>query len=649
MSPDISQLLQTGLEHHRSGRLQQAEASYRSILQQQPDHPDALHLLGVMAHQIGRNDAAVELIEKAIKVNPGEPDFFNNCGEAYRALGQYQQAMERYRQALVIRPDFAGAINNLGNALKDLGRLEEAVEQYQKVLAIEPGFVMAHNNLGICLKQMGRLDEAMTHFQQAITAMPAYAEAHNNLGNTLQALGRHDEAIEHYQQAITIMPRYAEAHSNLGRALQATGRLGDAISHYRQALEINPDFAMAHYNLGTALDDSGQPQQALNSYERAIALKPDYAEAHHNLGFALQELGRSDDAVSHYRQALAIRPDYASAYLHLSMLRPEQEQVPVIERLLLQMDLGQEDRALCRFALGNIFHDNKRHDEAFTQYQLANELKRGTISYDGAAFSRHVDSLIASFSRDYFNQRAWPGDPSTLPVFIIGMPRSGTTLVEQIISSHAQVFGAGELESIARIEKDLDAVAAYPQNIRACDAGLLGAAAAGYLEELRGLAPQAQRVSNKDPGNFHRLGLIMTLFPNARIVHCRRNAMDTCLSIYFNHFAHGNEYAFDLEELGNYYLDYLRLMEHWSGLFPEQMLTLQYEDLVGDQENYSRHLIEHVGLPWDEHCLDFHENPRAVRTASSAQVRRPIYTHSVDRWKAYEKQLAPLTAILGEG
>ena len=652
MSSNIPNLLQTGFEHHRSGRLREAEAIYRSILQQQPDHPDALHLLGVMAHQVGRNNDAVDLIEQAIKANPNEPDFYNNCGEAYRALEKYDFAVERYRQALAIRPSFAGALNNLGNAFKDLGRLDEAVEQYKKVLAIEPGFVMAHNNLGICLKQMGNMEQAISHFQQAIAGMPAYAEAHNNLGNTLQELGKFDEAIKHYQQAVTIMPAYTEAHSNLGNALRSTDRLQEAIDHYRQAIDLNPDFAMAHYNLGIALDESGKPEQAILSYERAIAIKPDYAEACHNLGFVLQELGRSEEALSRYQQALAINPDYATVHLHLSMLKPEPGSIPVIERLLAETNLEENEQAMCCFALGNIHHDCKQYDEAFGYFKRANELKRGSIKYDAASFSNHVDRLIQTFSKAYFARVAGNGNDSELPVFVVGMPRSGTTLVEQILASHPQLYGVGELESIARIEKALSSrpgvTSPYPECMTPCDAGVLQDAARSYLDELRELAGDAARVSNKDPGNFHRLGLVMTLFPNARIIHCRRNAMDTCVSIYFNHFSKGSEYSFDLEELGRYYLDYQRLMAHWEGLFPGKILTMQYEELVMEQEKYSRRLIEHVNLAWDDRCLDFHKNRRAVRTASSTQVRRPIYTDSIDRWKHYEKHLAPLASLLAQ-
>lgn len=651
MPSDISQLIQTGFEHHRSGRLREAEAVYRSILKAQPRHPDALHLLGVIAHQIGKNEIAADLIENAIKANPNEPDFFNNCGEAYRALHQYDLAVTRYQQALAIRPDFAGAHNNLGNALKEMGRIEEAVTRYKQTLAIDPDFVMAHNNLGIALKELGRTEEAITCFERAIALMPGYAEAHNNLGNALQELGRTEAAVTRYRQAIALMPGYAEAHSNLGNALRTLDRFEEAIAHYKQASAINPDFAMAHNNLGIALDELGRPEQAIPAYERAITIKPDYAEACHNLGFALQELGRTDEAVARYEQGLAHQPDYAAVHLHLSMLRPRQNQITVIEQFLKNPSLPENDAALYQFALGNICNSSDLYDEAFEHYKKANDLKRRAIKYDPERFTAHVDRLIETYSESYFKDKAGYGSDSVLPVFIIGLPRSGTTLIEQILSSHPRVYGTGELESIARIEKTiaarLGAPDPYPECMSLCEAGVAREFAEDYLKELQGFSRDATRITNKDPGNFHRVGLIKTHFPRARFIHCRRAAMDTCVSIYFNHFAKGNEYAFDMVELGKYFLDYDRLMTYWRELFPSDILEVRYEELVMNQEKISRRLIDHIGLDWDGRCLDFHKNTRAVRTASSAQVRRPIYKHSINRWKHYEKHLAPLASVLG--
>jgi len=616
MSSDISERMQAGLEHHQSGRLQEAETIYRSVLTEQPGHPDALHLLGVIALQFGNSEAAVNLIENAIKANPKEPQFYNMCGEAYRVLRKYDVAITRFEQALAIQPDFVGAHINLGNTFKETGRLEDAAACYEKAIAISPDFAMSHNNLGVVLKDLGRPEEAVAHYEQAVAIMPDYAEAQTNLGNALIGLGRPEEAI----------------------------------SHYNQALDIQPGIATAHYNLGIALDELSRPEEATVRYEQALAIDPDYAEAHHNLANALDELGRREDAISHYEQALAIKPGYAEAHRNLARINPEQEQAAAIEKLLENPSLSEIDATHCHFALGNIHHNAKNFDKAFEHYEHANKLKRKAVCYNSHSFTAYVNRLIDTFSESYFQEIFGSGSDSKLPVFIIGMPRSGTTLVEQIVSSHPRVHGAGELAFLGRFEQSIaqqfESPTTYPECMPLCYESVAPEFSRKYLEEIRNYEHDAERITDKMPDNFMRVGLIKTLFPKARIIHCQRNALDTCTSNFLNYFATGNEYSFDLSELGQYYLDYERLMAHWDNLFSSEILTVRYEELIMNQEGISRQMVEYLGLEWDDRCLEFHKNVRAVHNFSSMQVRQQIYAHSINRWKAYENQLAPLLEIL---
>jgi tetratricopeptide (TPR) repeat protein len=650
MSSSSSQLIQTGLKLHQAGRLQEAESCYQAVLREQPKNSDAWHLLGVIAQQIGKDEVAVELIEKAIDIRPDVADYYVTCGEAYRAMREYDSATHCYEKALSINPGFAGAHLNLGNTLKETGRVLEAIGHYEKAVALQPDFAIALNNLGIALKEIGRTEDAITRFERALAIAPGYFEAYNNLGNALLAVDRFDAAISRFEQAIAIQPKYAEAHSNLGNAFRQSGRLEDAIRQYKEAVSCKPDFAMGHYNLGIALEETGRAEEAIASYLQALSIDSGFAEAHHNLGFAFQDLGRKDEAIASYQRAIAHKPEYASAYLHLSMIEPQLEQASVIEALLEQSSLDDKDTVLCHFALGNIYHDAEQFEQAFDHYLVANTLKRNTITYEPQSHTDFVDRLTETYSKTYFRNLGPGGSDSNLPLFIVGMPRSGTTLVEQIISSHPQVYGAGEIEFIGRIEErlagDYAAKSDYPECMNSCSKETPVVLAREYLEQVRRYSGEAVRITDKDPGNFHRIGLIKTLFPKARIFHCQRNPMDTCASIFFNHFAKGNEYAFNLDELGHYYIDYENLMSHWKSLFPEDIMTVEYENLVKNQEEVSRRLIDHAGLDWDDLCLRFHDNTRAVRTASSSQVREPIYTRSVNRWKQYEKQLLPLAKIL---
>jgi tetratricopeptide (TPR) repeat protein len=643
MSSNVSHLLQTAVEHHQSGRLREAEAIYRSVLGEDPDNPNALYLLGVVALQTGRPEAAKKQFERTIAVSPDYAEAFNMCGDACSALGQYDAAIGHYRHAIEIQPQFAGAHNNLGNVYMTLGRLDDAAAEYRRAISIAPEFAMSHNNLGLVLKALGRPEEALVHFQRAVSIAPGYAEAYSNTGNALRDLGRPQDALDQYQRAIAANPDFAEAHNNLGTALKDLGRYGDAVDHYGKALELNPDFAMALNNLGLLYDETGRPEGAIASYERAIAIDPDFADARNNLGNMLFQLGQRDDAAEQYRRAIAIRPTFAEAYRHLANLRPDTELAAEIEEQIGRPETDDTERMHYYYALANICHTREQYDMAFNHYAAANRIRRATLDYDADDHARYVDQLIEAYSPSLRDQaREW-GSKSELPVFIVGMPRSGTTLLEQIVASHPRAHGAGELPLMASFEQ---AIPGYPDGLRQGGRVVAADASHRYLEALRVYSDTAIRITDKAPSNFLRVGLIRLLLPNARIVHCRRNALDTCVSLYFNYFVSGNEYSYDLEELGRYYNDYLRLMAHWRDAFAADIFEIDYEDLVGDQETTCRKLIDYLGLDWDPACLDFHRNRRAVRTASSMQVREPIYDRSVQRWLHYEKQLAPLVSVL---
>ncbi len=643
MSPTVAEQLQTAVAHHQSGRLREAEAIYRSILAEQPEDPNALYLLGVLALQVGRNDEAYTLLKNAIAVSPKNADAHNMCGETCRTLGRPDEAIGHYHEALRLNPQFAGAINNLGNVYMQLGRYEAAAAEYERAIALAPEFAMSHDNVGLAMKALGRPEEALPHFERALSIAPDYPGAHNNLGNTLRDLGRMDEAIDHYRRAIALDPRFAEAHNNLGTALKACGDFDGASAEYREALALRPDFAMAHNNLGLLYDETARPHDAMACYERAIAIDPDYADARNNLGNVLFQLGRPDAAATEYRAAIAIRPSFAEAYRHLTNVRAEPETAAAIREQLERADLSSEDTMHFHYALARIAEHQREFAKAFRHYQAANGIRRRAVDYDPDEHARLIDRLIETFSPALRETaRDW-GSDSEVPVFIVGMPRSGTTLVEQIVASHPRVHGAGELPALANFETEL---AGYPESIRYRGAALAADWSARYLAVLHGRADSAARITDKAPSNFLRIGLIRLLFPKARIVHCRRNPLDTCLSNYLNYFVVGNEFSYDLEELGHYYRNYERLMTHWRETFNAGFLEVDYQDLVRDQETTSRRLIEYLGLEWDPACLDFHQNRRAVKTASSMQVREPIYSRSIDRWRHYEEELSPLISVL---
>lgn len=678
MSNAIPKAIQDALAHQKAGRLPQAEAIYRQILQVEPRHPDALHFLGLIAQQVGRYEIASELIGKAVTVRPSSQMHYN-LGIAFQAQGKLDQAIKSYRQALALKPDFAEGHDNLGIALQAQGQLDEAITSYRKALSLKPGLAGAHYNLGNALQELGRLDQAIASYRQALLLKPDFAVAHGNMGNALRSQGKLDEAIACYRQALALKTDSAEVHCNLGNALRDQGRLDDAFACYQHALALTPDSAEVHCNLGNALRDRGLRDGAVASYRNALSLKPDMPEVHCNLGQLLGEQGEVDEAFVSYRQALALKPVFAEAHaglasIHmdmgqfeaaqaaldkalkfepehpyawaiLAMLRkmtPEDEGwLNTALRLLAKPTLLKKDMVWMRFSLGKYYNDTKQYDLAFPAYRQANTLQRQLEGkFDRTSFSSRVNTIIAAYPAEFLTRHRAEASPSRRPVLVLGMPRSGTSLVEQIIASHPQAFGAGELFFWGAQAASMQAA----ENLNALPVAPIAAA---YEQLLQQHSAEAIRIVDKMPSNFLHLGLAHAVFPQASIIHMQRNPVDTCLSIYFQHFNSTHAYATDMEDIVFYYREYFRLMRHWRAALPaDRFLEVPYEALTEHQAEWSQRIIEFIGLDWDERCLDFHKTERKVGTASNWQVRQKIYHASKERWRHYEAHLEPLLGLL---
>jgi tetratricopeptide (TPR) repeat protein len=683
------QAIQVAARHHQAGRPDEAEKLCREVLAREPGHAAALNLLGILAAQAGHLDAAVDLVSQVVQRRPDFAEAWGNLGCILVNLGRRDEALAAYRRLAQLRPADATPHYALGLLLRELGRPEEAIAAFARATQLKPDFAEAHFKLGMALRGAGRLDEAAAAYRRAIALRPHWADAHNNLANVLRDQRRFDEAIAGYLRAIDLKGDDAVAHLNLGNALCDSERFAEAAGAYARAVELRPDFFEAHNRLGLALANLRRFDEALLAHRRALALRPDDATAHdtlgatlllqhdmpaaaasfrralalapdaatswNGLGMALQALGEFAEASDCFRRAVALSPD--RAFFHKNLIttgrhQADPAQVERLARLLGQTDLPVHDRVDAGFALGKLLDDSDRFDEAIASYAQANALFRGALAssgrgYDAAAVRRTVERLIETFTPGYFAARRDWGDASELPVFIVGMPRSGTSLVEQIAASHPDVFGAGELQDLERVLAPR-AGSQDPAAGHGWDARLIADVARAYLERLRALGGGAARVTDKMPGNVFHLGLIALLFPRARVILCRRDGRDTCLSCYFQHFGKQNPhlYCYDLVDCGRQYLEVDRLTTHWLRALPLPMLELHYEALVADQEGQSRRLIEFLGLPWDPACLEFHRTKRAVLTASVWQVRQPLYQRSVGRWRHYARHLGPLLDIL---
>jgi Flp pilus assembly protein TadD len=616
------ELFATAVAHDRQGSRPEAEHLYRAVLEAQPSHPGALHRLGAACMQSGRREEAVELLRRARTAEPASP---------------------------VVH-------NDLGIALASMQQADEARAAYEQAIALAPNYAEAHNNLGMLCAARGRLGEAVACYQRAIAASPNFAGARNNLGNALVTLWRFDEAVAQFLKAIAAAPDFAEAHSNLATALAALDLYEGAAAHYRQAVAIKPDFIAAHTNLGHTLVALNRPEEAVAACRRAIELTPQSGDGYFALGHALRMLGRLAEARQVLEQGLELAParaDLHRALADVKQFTPGDPQLAAMEKLAReQTSLPPPQRVELHFALAKAYADIDQPGRAFEQLISGNGLKRRGVTYDEAVTREGFRRIEAAFTPELLRQRQGMGDPSALPIFVFGMPRSGTTLVEQIIASHPRAFGADERMDFSRAVRRLVApngMPAFPDMIQSVTAPQLRALGAAYLAGMRATAPAAERITDKWPGNFIFAALIHLALPNAKLIHVRRDPIDTCLSCFARLFAGPYlSYTYDLGELGRYYRGYEKLMAHWRRVLPEEvMLEVKYEELIADFAPQARRIIAHCGLEWDERCLAFHATQRPVRSASAAQVRQPLYHSAVGRWRPYAAMLGPLLEALG--
>jgi tetratricopeptide (TPR) repeat protein len=638
------------------GKVDQAVACYRRALELKPDFAEAHNNLGNASRDQGKLDDAVGCYRQALELKPDYADAHNNLGVALRDQGKLEEAVVSYRQALKLKRDFAEAHNNLGNALRDHGRVDEAVACYRRALELKPDYADAHNNLGGALRKQSKLDEAVACYRQALKLKPHYADAHNNLGNALREQSKLGEAVACYRWAVELKPDYAEAHTNLGDALTEQGKLDEAVACYRRALELKPDYGAALNNLGGALREQGKLDEAIACYRLALKQKPDCANAHNNLGCAFEEIGDLHAAEDSFRAALRHNSRFALAHFHLAELlrgKLADKDLAAQRQLLEQMALTDAQRLLLHFGLAQVLDARGEYAEAAQHLVRGNALQRSEWrkcgqDYDAKEHESFITQMIRVFTSDFFERVSGFGLASEVPVFVFGLPRSGTTLTEQILASHSQVFGAGELH-LAR--DDFLALGMEPTDAHAfealarLDSNVAQRVAQRHLSQLRTLNSTAACVVDKMPDNYLYFGLLAVLFPRAKFIHCRRDLRDVSVSCWMTHFRH-IRWANDQEDIAARFYVYQRTMEHWRKVLPVPLLEVDYEETVADLEGVARKLVAWCGLGWEPTCLEFHKAKRCVRTASVVPVRQPVFRTSVGRWTHYERALISLFARL---
>jgi tetratricopeptide (TPR) repeat protein len=559
--------------------------------------------------------------------------------------GALEAVEQRCRALLEARPLDGMLWKILSVALLRQGR--NALPALARAVELLPGDAETHLNLGIALAATGKRAEAVASYRQSLSLNPAGIEALNNLGNVLRELGERREALTLYSQAIELDPTRPDSHCNLATVLFELRRIGDAEEAFRRAVALQPRYTPTQLGLAAVLRVQGRTAEAQACCEAALAAEPRSAGATSLLAELRADRGQFDEAQRLLQQAIALDPDFPTTYCgiaqHRRMTREDTAWLAGVEALLAKpLPLGHQ--VSLRYALGKYFDDTGQYDAAFDNYRQANELsKRFGTSYDRGKLAQRIDGIITTFDAPFLAQRHAGASESDLPVFIVGMPRSGTSLTEQILASHPSVFGAGEVrfwdDAYTAITREAGGMAAH-----------LPGLARDYLARVTAVAGGRARVIDKMPANFLYVGLIHATFPRVRILHMQRHPLDTCVSIYFQNFFNMGPYANDFGNLAHYYEEYLRVMAHWRALLPaNSLLEVPYEELLQDQEGWTRRMLDFIGLPWDPKCLDFHETDRVVITASRWQVRQRLNSSSVARWRNYAQHLAPLEYLVERG
>jgi len=685
--PQIAELGSRALAHFQQSRLNEALADYERLCRLCPRDANAWHMLGVVYGTLGDPENAARCARQTTLLAPSVVAGYRNLGHFLLQLGRAAEAEASFRKAVSLSEGDAMDYGNLGAALASLNHHDDAIACYEKAIALNPADPVVHFNLGAACHALARWHEAAQHYERASQLAPGESRYLIGLATALRASGQDEQALAAWLRVLQLVPNDLEALRNIGAIYSEHGQLAAAVKIFTQATKAAPGEIGPLMDLGLTHLDLGNTDKALDIFCDILAREPQNAEAQYNRALALERSGLVEDALGAYEQILPgdhgldlvgaracileklgdfevahelLQPVIASgmaglrsldAYARLSRHFGECDQaIERIEARLKSDEVDENEQRHLHFRIGELYDRQKRYDQAFQHFEAGNRLKR--YRYNAADDERYVDRLIEVQSQELFASMpsASPASDVT-PIFIIGMPRSGTTLVEQILASHPEVHAGDELPFIARLATTARTSAGqalgYPDYLPYLSQTECESMARAYLDELRTLAPGAAFVTDKMPHNFPFLGLMHRLFPNAPIIHCLRDPADVCLFCYFQDFASYHNYAYDLTYLGLHYRQYQRTMTHFRDTLAVPMFEAQYESLVDDPETRSRALVKHCGLPWDDRCLRFYESGRKSKTASYDQVRQPIYKRSSQRWRNYEKHLQPLFDVLG--
>jgi tetratricopeptide (TPR) repeat protein len=637
----------------RAGRAATAERALRALATQVPGEVNCLWLLGAALLAQEKTAESIATLEQVLGRVPEFASARVDLARALRHDGRAAAAREEVRRVLEKIPHHHLAWLAYGDALVDLGQYADARVAFDRARQSDPHRPQVEQATAALVADDRKTSERI--FRDVLRADPSHVAALCGLAALSLAADKPHDAERLLRHALKQSPNNPLAWRGLGQALMALGQLQAAEAAAQRLTKLEPENPLSWITIGLVSTRLMRQKEALEAYEQAARLKPEEVRLRVSIGHIHKTLGRRSDCETAYKAALAMDPTIAEAYWSLADLKNysfSDAEVAAMRHQLASEEIKRPDAAQLNFALGRAFEQREEYAQAFAYYARGNALRRLDAPFDIEHFERRATRIRTFFNTEFLSRHAGTGDPSTAPIFIVGLPRSGSTLVEQILASHSRVEGTMELPNIINIAHQFDDMVedrdGYPETVGAAPLGLLTALGSRYLQETAPLRAGREHFTDKLPNNFSHIGLIHLILPQATIIDARRHPMDACFSTFKQHFADGQTFSYDLNDLGRYYRCYLSLMDHWDEVLPGKVLHFRYEELVRDPEANIRRLLEHCRLPFDPACLSFHETRRAVRTASAEQVRQALYTSGVGHWRHFEKELEPLRLALGD-
>ncbi len=638
------------------GHIEKAEAICRSGIKRNPDDVNMVALLGATLLKSRQLPEAEKFLRQAIELAPSFAKPHEDLGHLLLEKGEPEEAAIILQNATRLDPELDRAYFNLGKALAMLGRGKDADQAFEKSFDLNP----ERKSLALAAEHQraGRWKEAEQLYREVLRSNPTNVDALRLLGNVAMRNGRIYEAERLFRRAVANAPDFVAALLDLGLTLKSQNRLEESIDRFRQVIKLEPNNIQATHLLASTLTLTAQTYESVETYQRVLELKPKHAGAMLGLGHTLKTVGRQEEAIEAYRECIRHRPHNGEIYWSLANLKTYRLSDDDIHEMKAMVagngeteEVTEQSRINFLFALAKAFEDRGDFEQAWNYYHQGNSSQRLLENYDPVRTEVMNDEIIEVFTREFLAENTGLGNPSAEPIFVVGLPRSGSTLIEQILASHSQVEGTSELPYVGVVVTSLNRNRAdginYPHAVRELGAKHFTKLGSDYLDLAKIHRVEGKpRFIDKMPNNFPSIGFLNLILPNARIIDARRYPLDSCLSCYRQLFARGQNFTYDLTDIGEYFLQYERMMDHWHDVLPGRCLTVQYEEVVMDFETQVRRLLEYCELPFEEACINFHQTERPVRTASSEQVRQPVYSKSVNFWRNHEAYLDELIEVL---